>query len=290
MRRSRVAPNRLIGPVVLGLLLGGLVLLVTPPTALPEADAQSASGPDVYAANCASCHQASGDGIVGTFPPLLGNPAANDAAYVESIIRNGQSGPIEVLGTTYDGVMPAVVGLSDPEIAAVVDYVVELAGPAAAGDEQPATVEPETETEIVAGDAERGQRLFLGSSGLDAGTPACGSCHVAGSVGDYGGGVLGPDLTASYETLGGEAGLTGWMANPPTPTMAAVFADRPLTEAEIADVVAFLADAPSQERPDGGFGRIVLAAVIGVLAVVGLMAMTGVRTRQPYVAKLRSAR
>ncbi len=298
MSRLRLVSNPSAGPLALGLLLGGASLLLVSPTAGPAVDAQSPSGSDLYSANCASCHQAGGEGIVGTFPPLLGNPAAADAAYVESVVRDGLSGPTEVLGETYDGVMPPVAGLTDPEIAAVVDYVVDLAGPPAASDEDPTSTEPEPagdatsdeEAGAVVGDADRGRQLFLGSRGLDAGTPACGSCHTAGSVGDYGGAVLGPDLTASYETLGGEAGLTGWLANPPTETMAAVFAERPMTEAEVADVVAFLAEAPSEERPDGGFGRVVAAVVVGLVVAFGLMAVSGARARRPYVAKLRSAR
>lgn len=292
MRRSRLVSNTWIRPVAMALFLCGAMTLLAAPTAGPAVDAQSPSGPEVFAAQCASCHQPSGEGIVGTFPPLAGNPAAADAAYVESVIRDGQSGPIEVMGTTYDGVMPPVIALSDPEIAAVVDYVVELAGPATSGDEESAPPESEADAAVepVVGDVERGRRLFVGSRRFGAGTPACGSCHVAGSVGDFGGGVLGPDLTGSFETLGGEAGLTGWLGNPPSATMAPIFGDRPLTEAELADVVAFLADAPSQERPDRGFDRVLVAVVVGLVVAIALMAMTGARARRPYVAKLRSAR
>lgn len=292
MRRSRLVSNTWIGPVALALLLCGGMTLLAGPTAGPAADAQSPSGPEVFAAQCASCHQAGGEGIVGTFPPLSGNPAAADPAYVESVIRDGKSGPIEVLGANYDGVMPPVVALSDPEIAAVVDYVVSLAGTATSGDEEPAPSESEGDAaaEPVVADVERGRRLFAGSRRFDAGAPACGSCHAAGSVGDFGGAVLGPDLTGSFETLGGEAGLTGWLANPPSATMAPIFAERPLTEAELADVVAFLADAPSQERPGRGFDRVLVAVVVGLVAAIALMARSGARSRRPYVAKLRSAR
>jgi mono/diheme cytochrome c family protein len=80
-------------------------------------------GAEVYAASCASCHQAGGAGIPGQFPPLAGNPNVDDAAYVDDVIRNGLSGKVEVNGETYDAVMPAQSTLSDDDIAAVIAYI-----------------------------------------------------------------------------------------------------------------------------------------------------------------------
>ena len=51
------------------------------------------AGAEVYASNCASCHQAGGVGVPGTFPPLAGNPNVADPAYVESVVRDGQERP-----------------------------------------------------------------------------------------------------------------------------------------------------------------------------------------------------
>ncbi len=294
MGRTRLQSKSWIVPVLFSMLTAAAMALVAVPAG-PAAGAQTGSGAELYAAHCASCHQAGGEGVAGTFPPLSGNPSAADPAYVESIVRNGQSGPIEVLGTPYDGVMPPVVALSDPEIAAVVEYVVELAGPADQADEASGSAETENGDTTVpviaapAGDAARGEGLFVGSRRLDAGSPACGSCHTAGAVGDFGGAALGPDLTGSFEKLGGAVGLTGWLGNPPSATMAPIYAERPLTDAELADLAAFLADAPSQERPDRGFGWVLVAVVIGLVIAIGLMAVTGLGARRPYVTKLRSA-
>lgn len=38
-------------------------------------------------------------------PPLAGNPRVQDEAYVVKVVREGLSGPLEVGGVTYDGVM-----------------------------------------------------------------------------------------------------------------------------------------------------------------------------------------
>lgn len=84
-----------------------------------------APGAQVYAANCASCHQANGQGAAGAFPPLAGSNVVNgDASRVIHIVKYGLTGRIVIGGTTYDGQMPAWSGkISDPEIASVITYV-----------------------------------------------------------------------------------------------------------------------------------------------------------------------
>ena len=81
-------------------------------------------GGAVYAANCVSCHQASGGGLAGVFPPLAESPwvVGSDARLVQ-ILLYGINGPIDVLGTTYNGVMPAFGHLPDGEIAAVLTHI-----------------------------------------------------------------------------------------------------------------------------------------------------------------------
>ena len=104
--------------------------------AAPEGDvvtrfaaATEADGRTVYA-NCTSCHQASGDGIPGAFPRLNGGHSAELArveggrAYLVNAMLYGVQGPLNVRGTTYNGVMPAWPQLNDDQIAAVLNYTV----------------------------------------------------------------------------------------------------------------------------------------------------------------------
>jgi quinol---cytochrome-c reductase cytochrome c subunit len=252
--------------------------------ALAQQEDQVAAGAAVYAANCATCHQAAGQGIPGTFPPLIGNPNATDAEHVESAVRDGLSGPIDVLGETYDGQMPPFDGLSDEDVRSVVAYVVSLAArdPNAVPTTVPVVAEP--------GDVGEGRDLFVGSTRLDNGGAACASCHVAGDVGNLGGSSLGPDLTAVIERFGGEAGLSGWLAGPASPTMIPIFGDRPLAQPEIADIVAFLGDAPTQSKPwDPGDG-LVYAGGAGLLVLLAGMAFAWRGMRQTYGERLRSKR
>ena len=82
-------------------------------------------GAAIFAAKCATCHQANGQGT-DQYPPLAGNAAVNaaDPSTIVGIIVNGRSGPLSVGGKTYNGTMPTWKGqLSNPDIAAVATYI-----------------------------------------------------------------------------------------------------------------------------------------------------------------------
>ncbi len=276
------------------LVLGiGIFALLLTAASLPAQAAQypaaplaqdAAAGAQVYADNCASCHQAGGIGLVGTFPPLAGNPNAADTDYVEDVVRNGLSGEIDVLDVTYDGTMASFPDLSDGEVADVVAYVATLADsdPTAVPDAEPDVVEP--------GDIGEGRDLFIGADRFENGGGACVGCHTAGDVGNLGGWSLGPDITDSHESLGGDVGLAAWLSSPASATMRPVFNDRPMTDDEIADVVAFLADAPTQSKPTDPGDGLIYAGVAGLIVLIGGMAIAWRGMRQTYVERLRSKR
>lgn len=92
----------------------------------PAAGAASAAadGKQVFTANCVACHQATGKGLPGVFPPLDGSEwVAGDERIVANILLHGVSGEITVMGNTFKGAMPAFQQLSDAELAAVASYV-----------------------------------------------------------------------------------------------------------------------------------------------------------------------
>jgi mono/diheme cytochrome c family protein len=95
-------------------------------TPAPEVVAStSADGGAIYASRCASCHQPEGKGVPGAFPPLAGSPWPTGAEEVPvRIVLHGLQGPIDVLGVTYQGAMPAFgAQLGDAEVAAVLTHV-----------------------------------------------------------------------------------------------------------------------------------------------------------------------
>ena len=95
--------------------------------ALPETPEQKLSrlGAQVFN-NCAPCHQASGEGVAGQFPPLAGSDWVNveGNARMIRIVLHGFSGPVTVNGAAYNNAMNSFKDvLSDLEIAAVLSYV-----------------------------------------------------------------------------------------------------------------------------------------------------------------------
>ncbi|GAB6852425.1 c-type cytochrome [Paraburkholderia kururiensis] len=98
----------------------------TPGAAGTVAAAQGApNGALIFASRCASCHQATGAGLPGVFPPLAGSEWINgDPKLVARILLLGVTGKITVAGSTFNGSMPAFgTTLSNEEIAAVASHV-----------------------------------------------------------------------------------------------------------------------------------------------------------------------
>ena len=91
--------------------------------AAPKAG-QAADGKQLYTANCVACHQASGQGLPGVFPPLDGSEwVIGDERIVANILLHGVTGPISVKGTSFTGAMPPFAQLSDAELAAVASHI-----------------------------------------------------------------------------------------------------------------------------------------------------------------------
>src|SRR5688572_25319498 len=89
-----------------------------------DPEALAAHGEKVYTAVCATCHQSTGQGVAGSFPPLAGSGEFYGTPDNHAkIIVHGLSGAITVQGTAYDGVMPPQgAALSDYDVAAVATY------------------------------------------------------------------------------------------------------------------------------------------------------------------------
>ncbi|OOG46304.1 nitrite reductase [Rhodanobacter sp. C06] len=97
-----------------------------PPPAAPAGPYKfdAARGASLYATNCAACHQATGMGLPGAFPPLKDNPAVlnDDPAKQIATILNGLHGePIN--GTSYPSAMPPFAAtLNDADIADIANH------------------------------------------------------------------------------------------------------------------------------------------------------------------------
>jgi cytochrome c oxidase cbb3-type subunit 2 len=113
--------------------MGGPTTAAAPVASAPAASAPAAAGGYVYdagkgkalfTANCSACHQATGEGIPGAFPPLKGNAAVDDAdptLHLHTILHGAHG--VVVGGVKYSSAMPPFAGqLSDEDIANIANY------------------------------------------------------------------------------------------------------------------------------------------------------------------------
>ena len=84
-----------------------------------------ADGAQVFASQCVACHQATGLGLPGAFPPLTGSEWVNGSPNILTrILLQGVQGKLTVAGKSFVGVMPAFKDkLNDAEIAAVLSHI-----------------------------------------------------------------------------------------------------------------------------------------------------------------------
>ncbi len=81
-------------------------------------------GKALYAAQCAACHQATGAGLPGVFPPLDGSEwVQGEPRVLANILLHGITGEITVKGNKYQGAMPAFAQLSDAELAGIASFI-----------------------------------------------------------------------------------------------------------------------------------------------------------------------
>lgn len=85
-------------------------------------------GKRLYSQNCIVCHQATGLGVAGQFPPLAGSEWVNsETPHADNqlvlLMLNGHQGPMTVKGQNYNNAMPQWKQLSDDQIAAILTYI-----------------------------------------------------------------------------------------------------------------------------------------------------------------------
>lgn len=221
-------------------------------------------GQQLFQKNCIGCHTIGGGTLVG--PDLQGVTERRDQQWLVSWIENpdqvrASGDPIaQQLDQQFPVKMPNL-GLTRAQAKQIVAYLAAQSGAAPAASPAAAA--------LLAGDVVHGKDLFTGNARFSAGGPACIACHSAGGVGALGGGQLGPDLTLSINKFG-EAGLDGFLTNPPTQTMSAVWTGHALTPQERADLRAFLAQAAVSGRPTNTVVQLALLAIAGTALLLGL--------------------
>jgi mono/diheme cytochrome c family protein/plastocyanin len=86
----------------------------------------AARGKKIFLANCATCHQASGTGVAGQYPPLAGSEyVTGGTRRLGMIVLKGLQGPLTVKGAQYGSAVmqPWEKTLTDAKIADVLTYI-----------------------------------------------------------------------------------------------------------------------------------------------------------------------
>jgi mono/diheme cytochrome c family protein len=87
---------------------------------------QADRGKKIFAANCATCHQMSGTGVAGQYPPLADSEYVNGGTRrLGMIVLKGLQGPLIIKGATYGSAVmqPWEKTLTDAKIADVLTYI-----------------------------------------------------------------------------------------------------------------------------------------------------------------------
>jgi mono/diheme cytochrome c family protein len=290
------------------LVVLGLYVQTSPPgesgvsaSAATASTAGAAQGQRLFESTCAGCHTLGGGRGVG--PDLAGISARRERDFiirytVEPDVLHAEGHPIALeLAAEYPFPMPNV-GVTRTQAEQILAYLddrsAELAPPALAPGEAPPAATPEP-TPLLAGDAERGADLFTGRVRFANAGASCAACHTAAGAGPFGGGTLARDLTDLHTRLG-ELGVTGVLGSLTAfPVMDQVYRDKPLTDQERADLLAFFQDSAGATDP-GPPIWLYPAAGLGGLAVLLLLTVPlalrggpGVRRRLVEGARLRGA-
>ncbi len=104
------------------------------PAPLPGTDPQMRTGEAVYIDTCSACHQRSGAGVVNLFPRLAHSPAVqqDDATSLIRVVLAGARGAVTDAAPTAPAMPSLGYRLNDAEVAAVVTYIRNSWGNAAA--------------------------------------------------------------------------------------------------------------------------------------------------------------
>lgn len=250
----------------------------------------AADGAALYQQSCSGCHGKEAQGVPGAFPPLANNPRVGDEALVLRVIKEGLSGPLEVNGQQFNGIMPPMAYLSETDAKAIAAYLKTLA-------KAPAPVKPAPEAPLAAAptdqakEAALGRALFGGQARFQNGGAPCVACHTAGSLGALGGGSLGKNLTDLHTRLG-SAGIQAVLDNPAFLVMREAYKGKTFTPEEKAALTAFF-ERTAQEatHPASTYaGRVWFVGVVGVLVLFGLMGLLWNNRRESLAERIRGRR
>lgn len=228
----------------------------------------ASTGKELFDKDCADCHTIGGGESGG--PDLKGVVAKRPHEWLESVIiepekLTAKKDPVQLeLVKKYGYEMPNL-GIGHEDALKIINYIAAAEGgapqAAPAAEQMAFAVTPE----LIA----QGKGLFTGSIKMAKGGAACISCHPFSYPGISGGNLSIADLKKSYEKLG-DTGMSGALKGLKFPTMKKIYADRPLTDNEVAAMMALFKDSAAQKGGDTPISLPVTGGILFVFIIVGL--------------------
>ncbi len=227
------------------LLMLSLALFATPGWG------QQADAAAFFQQNCASCHTIGGGRLVG--PDLKDVTQRQNRAWLtrflpnpKAMIDSGDAYALKLQKEANGIVMPTIPGLDTARANALLDMIEAESRPA----RSQFSGSQISDRPFTPADVATGRAIFTGAQRLAGGGPPCISCHTIKGLGGLGGGRLGPDLSLVYERLQGRKGLSAWLTNPASPTMAPVFRTKPIQPQEMLPLIALFEDSARKGGQD----------------------------------------
>ncbi len=232
---------------------------------------------EYFRQNCANCHTIGGGRLTG--PDLKDVGARKDRAWLAQWLQNpralidaGDPYAQKLMQESRGIVMPAIGGMNPTVANALLDLIeAESKLPKSHFAGAQISDRPFTPQDVTVG-----RELFSGTRRLAGGGPACISCHTMRDLGGLSGGRLGPDLTLVYERLQGRKGLSAWLMNPASPTMAPVFRITQIQPEEILPLVAYFEDSAKRGGQDDSSALLNFFLISAGMMVVGLVSLDAI--------------
>ena len=227
-------------------------------------------GKELFDKQCASCHSIGGGD--GGGPDLKGVTEKRQADWLVRIIvepdkLTAAKDPVQVELVKKAGFEMPNLGISSDDAKKIIAYLAGASSTTASTNPAPAKEKPETAVtpELIA----LGKALFTGSKALTKGGAPCLSCHTFTYPGITGGNLSAADLGNSYQKMG-DSGMKGALKALKFPTMKKIYADRPLTDDEIAALMALFKDSILQKGGAAPSAFPMAGGVLFVLLLLGL--------------------